>query len=128
MTNDFNAGVEAAKKWIKDNYYNALPHEKGVLEIMGGAIECFVNSMPVEELEAKYEKVNISLVLNEYQAANVRWLLRMAMGIPSLCTGDWNLEVLYDLEQLVIDNDFSSQANMDALWVLEGWRNGEKTP
>lgn len=86
---------------------------------------------------------NAHLKLNEYRAANLRWLLRLAMHgdgeynmghastivqAKNLQTGDWTGEILWDLEQAMIDNNMAVLANAPAPWPLEGWNSGKKSP
>lgn len=54
-------------------------------------------------------KTPIVLVLDDYEAANLHWLLRMAL-IPAgerkdlnLNTGDWNGQILWQLEDAIMD-------------------------
>lgn len=90
----------------------------------------------------------ITLKLNQYQAANLRWLLWMAISSPAgmkdykekfpgdtqyiqvdgLNTGDWNGEILWELEQQMIDADFPvDAANRPSPCPMTGWHGGYKT-
>ena len=86
----------------------------------------------------------VILELNEYQAANLRWLLHIAMSTSEdeyarqfpernnvkasgLFTGDWTGEICWNLEQEMIDADFNPEANLPSPWPMTGWFNGRKS-
>jgi hypothetical protein len=55
-----------------------------------------------ETLSRGFAEDVVWLPLNAYQAANLRWLLHEALKADpatNLNTGDWNGEVLYELEE-----------------------------
>lgn len=76
----------------------------------------------------------VHLALNAYQAVNLRWLLRKALHGPlhgdyDLLTGDWNFEILWALEQLIIDQEWTAiDANRPETWPYTGYHAGEKSP
>lgn len=74
------------------------------------------------------------LRLNHYQAANLRWLLRVAWdcprdSYPCLNTGDWVGEIPQMLEQAMIEADCTQKPNADDEWAkkpLSGLYGGKK--
>jgi hypothetical protein len=80
------------------------------------------------------EDAVVVLCMNEYQAVNLRWLLAIALhGIPSLkaClnTGDWNGELLWEIEQQIIDAGLKQAPNVSLgeLPKMSGWHGGMTT-
>lgn len=45
----------------------------------------------------------VDLRLNEYQVANLRWLLEQTSGTHN--TGDWHGEILHMLEEIVTEDE-----------------------
>lgn len=74
------------------------------------------------------DDVQTALPLNEYQAANLRWLLCHAYhgtAPLNLNTGDWCGELLWELEQRMIDLEIKYEPNeRSPPWPLTGWHNG----
>ncbi len=73
----------------------------------------------------------LTLKLNNYQAANLRWLLCLVHDNKTSQvrdTGDWCGELRWELEQLMIEHDVLEPPNDQAqgLPPLRGWHNGMK--
>lgn len=80
-----------------------LPEEQGV----EGSIPSGDTMRPFNNYGGK--DTPIVLILDDYEAANLHWLLRVALISPNerkdlnLNTGDWNGQILWQLEHAIID-------------------------
>lgn len=76
------------------------------------------------------KKFEISL--DEYEIANLQWCLSTiyfgtAEQKPHLNTGDWVGQILWKLEQLMIDNKITHKPNQELTRPLQGYYSGMTT-
>lgn len=82
------------------------------------------------ELPLPPQTLRVAVILNDYHLRNLRWLLRHAWhgrAPENLNTGDWCGEILWALEQAMLDVGLTGQnawANgPDGGWPITGYRH-----